>query len=113
MNENVFKFGIIGCGRIAERHAAQMAKYGKLQAVCDIVNQRANELAQLYNCNAYYTAEEFFNKEKEINIIAVCTPNGLHATHSIAAMEKWCTCSLRKTDGHYCSRLQSNDRSRR
>jgi UDP-N-acetyl-2-amino-2-deoxyglucuronate dehydrogenase len=32
----MLNFGIIGCGRIAERHAAEMKGLGNLVAVCDI-----------------------------------------------------------------------------
>jgi predicted dehydrogenase len=42
------KFAIIGCGRIAKRHAEQINKVGKLVAVCDIVLQNAAELAENY-----------------------------------------------------------------
>ena len=32
-----YKFAIIGCGRIADRHAAIMQKLGEIIAVCDII----------------------------------------------------------------------------
>ncbi len=40
MNEQI-GFGIIGCGRIAQRHAEHIHKRGKLVAVCDIVSEKA------------------------------------------------------------------------
>ncbi len=78
---------IIGCGRIAGRHAAQIVKHGKLAAVCDIVPTKANELAALYGCKAYYTIEELLAQEKELDLVSICTPNGLHAVHAIKALE--------------------------
>ena len=39
-------FAIIGCGRIAGRHAEQMIQHGKLVAVCDIIPEKAVALAE-------------------------------------------------------------------
>lgn len=80
-------FAIIGCGRIAKRHAEQMAKHGKLVAVCDIVPAKADELALLYNAKAYYSIDELLPAEKELDLVAICTPNGSHASNSIKALE--------------------------
>ena len=40
------KFAIVGCGRIAQRHAKQIQVNGKLQAVCDVVCSKADELGK-------------------------------------------------------------------
>jgi len=80
-------FAIIGCGRIAKRHAEQMIKHGKLAAVCDIIPEKANALAKLYNAIAYYSIEVLLKTETDLDLVAVCTPNGLHALHSIKALE--------------------------
>lgn len=78
-------FAIIGCGRIAERHAEQIHRLANLKAVCDIVETRASLLGQKYGSNVYTDYEELLRNEKGIDVIAVCTPNGLHAGHSIKA----------------------------
>jgi UDP-N-acetyl-2-amino-2-deoxyglucuronate dehydrogenase len=83
---NKIKFGIIGCGRIAQRHAEHINKYGKLIAVCDIVKEKATELANKYQAKVYEHVEDLLTNEKEIDVISVCTPNGLHASHSLAAL---------------------------
>ncbi|MEO6538529.1 MAG: Gfo/Idh/MocA family oxidoreductase [Ferruginibacter sp.] len=80
-------FGIIGCGRIAKRHAEQINKVGKLVAVCDIILDNALDLAGEYGGNIYQSIEELLYKEKDIEIISVCTPNGLHALHAIKSLE--------------------------
>ena len=85
MTEKI-KFGIIGCGRIAQRHAEHIANKGKLVAVCDIIKEKANELAKRYDARAYYSTEDMFANEKEIDVIAICSPNGLHAEHSIKGL---------------------------
>ena len=80
------KFAIIGCGRIAQRHAEHINRLGVLVAVCDIDPAKADTLAHQYKANAYYSIKDLLAKEKSIDVVAVCTPNGLHATHSIQAL---------------------------
>jgi predicted dehydrogenase len=84
------KFAIIGCGRIAQRHAEHIHKYGELVAVCDNVPEKADDLGKRFKANPYYSIEDLLKKEKEIDIVAICTPNGLHATHSIQSLKAGC-----------------------
>lgn len=84
---NNLKFVLIGCGRIGERHAEQITKTGKFLAVCDMDKSRADEMAQRYKVNAYYSIDDLLLHEKEANIISVCTPNGLHAEHCIKSLQ--------------------------
>ncbi|WP_255155289.1 hypothetical protein [Ferruginibacter sp. HRS2-29] len=44
-------FAIIGCLRIAKRHAEQIIKVGKLAAVCDTDMERAMEFSKAYGAN--------------------------------------------------------------
>ncbi|HLY71167.1 MAG TPA: Gfo/Idh/MocA family oxidoreductase [Puia sp.] len=83
---NKMKFAIIGCGRIAHRHAEHINNMGKLIAVCDVIKQKANELSKKYNAKSYYSVDELLANEKEIEVVSVCSPNGLHAEHSIKAL---------------------------
>jgi UDP-N-acetyl-2-amino-2-deoxyglucuronate dehydrogenase len=80
------KFGIIGCGRIAHRHADIIETMAELRAVCDIVPGRAEEFASKYGCNKYIEVNEFLRKEPDIEIVSVCTPNGLHGEHTIKSL---------------------------
>lgn len=81
------RIAIIGCGRIGQRHAAQIASVGILKAVCDIVPEKADKLSAANGCNAYYSIEKLLDTEKELDLISICTPNGLHAIHAIKALE--------------------------
>jgi UDP-N-acetyl-2-amino-2-deoxyglucuronate dehydrogenase len=80
------KFAIIGCGRIAQRHAEHILNNGELVAVCDNIFEKADEFAKKYNTKAYNSVEELFANEKKIDVVSVCSPNGLHAKHSIIAL---------------------------
>ena len=79
------KFAIVGCGRIAERHAEQINRLGVLQAVCATIDIRAKNLGQKYRSGVYTEYDDLLLKEKNIDVMSVCTPNGLHAEHSIKA----------------------------
>jgi UDP-N-acetyl-2-amino-2-deoxyglucuronate dehydrogenase len=80
-------FAIIGCGRIAQRHAEHIANIGNLIATCDIDINKAEVLAKKYNSKAYKEVNEMLSEQTNIDVVSICSPNGLHATHSIAALK--------------------------
>lgn len=86
----MIKFAIIGCGRIAQRHAQHIKNNGVLVAVCDIVKEKADTLAKEYDAKSYYTIQELLAVEKDIDVVAICSPNGLHAEHSILSLKAGC-----------------------
>jgi predicted dehydrogenase len=81
------RFAIIGCGRIAQRHAEHINNKGKLIAVCDTVKEKSDAMAAQYKARAYYTVEDLLANEKEVDVMAICSPNGLHAEHAIKALK--------------------------
>ncbi|MBC7866652.1 MAG: Gfo/Idh/MocA family oxidoreductase [Gloeobacteraceae cyanobacterium ES-bin-316] len=83
----IFSFAIIGCGRIARRHAEQINKIGTVAAVCDIVYENALDLSQEYNANLYLSIEDLLENEPIVDVVIICTPNGLHAHHSILSLQ--------------------------
>lgn len=84
--ENKVRFAIIGCGRIAQRHAEHISNNGILKAVCDIDFAKALELGEKYSASSYNSIDELLAKEKDLDIISVCSPNGMHAEHSIKSL---------------------------
>ena len=74
-------FAIIGCGNIGKRHAEHIEAVGKLVAVCDIAKSKAEELGKKYGAAAFVSIEELFAVTKSLDVVCVCTPNGLHALH--------------------------------
>src|SRR3954462_15039472 len=81
-----YRFAIIGCGRIATRHAEEISKGGKLGALCDIVPGKAETLASQYRATAYTCVSELLKNETQLQVVSVCTPNYLHAQHSIQSL---------------------------
>jgi UDP-N-acetyl-2-amino-2-deoxyglucuronate dehydrogenase len=86
----VLNFAIIGCGRIAQRHAEHINNNGKLVAVCDIVKEKADALASEYGAASYTDISLLLKNEKRIDVVAVCTPNGLHAANTIQSLQAGC-----------------------
>lgn len=83
----MYRFALVGCGNISNRHAENVNRVGSLAAVCDIDRQRADSVASKYNCKAFYAIDELLNQEKDIDVVVVCTPNGLHAAHTIKSLK--------------------------
>lgn len=80
------KFGIVGCGRIAQRHATHIARLGQLVSVCDIDEEKAVALAGQFQAEKFLTIEELL-ESGGIDVVSICTPNGLHAEHTIKALK--------------------------
>src|SRR4051794_6626514 len=81
------EFGIVGCGRIAQRHAEHIVNTGKLSAVCDTDIEKAKKLAEKYNVPWFESLHEMLTGVPSIDVVSVCTPNGLHAEHSIESLK--------------------------
>lgn len=84
---NKVRFAIIGCGRIAQRHAEHINKQGVLVAACDNVKEKADAMAATYGAAAYYDADTMLANLKDVDVVSICSPNGLHALHSIKALK--------------------------
>ncbi|MBF0625403.1 MAG: Gfo/Idh/MocA family oxidoreductase [Magnetococcales bacterium] len=84
-------FAIIGCGRIAARHAQQIVTVGALVACCDIEQSRAEMMAARHGGRAFASHGEMLQAMAGgIDVVAVCTPNGRHAQPAIDAFRAGC-----------------------
>lgn len=82
------RFGIIGCGRIAPRHADSLAEIpgAELAMVCDVVENRARHFAEKYGVT-YCTDYHELLANPDIDIVNICTPSGMHAQMTIDALK--------------------------
>lgn len=80
-------FAVIGCGRIAQRHAEHISKVGKLVAVCDIDVAKARDLAARFQAEPYQYIDDLLQNTPSLDVVSICSPNGLHAEHSIKALK--------------------------
>ncbi len=81
-------WGIIGCGVIAPIHAdaVQANEQAELVQVYDIVEERANKLAEDYDCSYVTNLEELLAND-DIQAVSICTPSGMHSEYAIAAAQ--------------------------
>lgn len=84
----MINIAIIGCGRIAQRHAEHIINTEglKLVAVCDNIATKAKLLVQNTECRFYTNLEDMLLNQSNIDVVSICTPNGLHAEHTIMAL---------------------------
>lgn len=84
---NKLRVGLIGCGRIVSQHLAAIATLKnqiKLMAVCDTNREIAKEVGLKYKV-PFYTNYQDLLKRKDLDLVVICTPNGLHYPMALAA----------------------------
>ena len=82
------RVALVGCGRVAPRHAQSLTELpdARLVAVADLIDSRAAHFAREYGAEAY-TDYRYLLDRRDIDLIHICTPSGLHAEMGIAAVE--------------------------
>jgi UDP-N-acetyl-2-amino-2-deoxyglucuronate dehydrogenase len=83
----MLRFALVGCGRIARRHAELLGqnqiRNAGLAAVCDVVEAKARALADKFSV-PWFTDMHRMLREEQVDAIAVLTESGLHAEHVTA-----------------------------
>ncbi|MBL8010475.1 MAG: Gfo/Idh/MocA family oxidoreductase [Flavobacteriales bacterium] len=82
------RFAVIGCGHIGKRHAEMIQRDGEaeLVALCD-VRPRAELGLDGHDVPFFTDPEAMLRDVPGIDVVNVCSPNGLHARHSLLALE--------------------------
>jgi UDP-N-acetyl-2-amino-2-deoxyglucuronate dehydrogenase len=81
------KFAIVGLGNIGQRHAEHIIQHSdaKLVDICDVNPNQLQKISD-NDINKYTTLLELL-KYTTADVINICTPNYLHATHTIASLQ--------------------------
>lgn len=83
----MLNFALVGCGKIAARHAQLLGnneiKNARLSAVCDKSKVTAQEMARQFKVPFYTEIAEMMEKEKDLHAVSVLTPSGLHAENVV------------------------------
>ncbi len=84
------RFAIAGCGHIGLRHAEMIHRHpeAELVALCDIRSKEELKLGEYSNLPFFTSVDDMLNSDASIDVVCVCTPNGLHAEHSLKALDK-------------------------
>ena len=81
----VINVALIGCGRVAGHHARSIENipdYANLVSVCDLIDDRRNELGKTHNVPTYNNYFEMLEKHPEIDVVSIITPSGMHYEHA-------------------------------
>ena len=86
--EHTVKFAVVGCGHIGKRHAEMVRRHpeAELVALCDVRTQEETG-TEGYEVPYFTDLEQMLTEVRGIDVVNVCTPNGLHAPQSLAALE--------------------------
>jgi UDP-N-acetyl-2-amino-2-deoxyglucuronate dehydrogenase len=84
------RIALVGCGRISKNHFDAIRKVDglSLAAVCDTDAERARRAGEEQGVPAYRTIDDMLrasDDEAPFDIVAVCTPSGLHSAHGASA----------------------------
>ncbi len=82
------KFAVIGAGHIGKRHAEMITREEDAELVALVDVRSAEECdAAHFNVPFFNTIEDLLASDLDFDVVNICTPNGLHAEQSIAALE--------------------------
>jgi len=113
MNRQDFRIGLVGCGRISKTHFDALARVDglTLSGVADTDVDRARAAGESQRVPWYRSVDELL-AAGNVDIVAVCTPSGLHSAHGVAVaragkhvvVEKPMSISLEQADAlvHAC-----------
>ena len=78
------KFALVGCGRIAPRHAESLQKVtgAELVAAADIISDKADAFCDKYKAKSFHSIDALI-QWGQFDVVNICTPSGLHAEHAI------------------------------
>ncbi|QQR85223.1 MAG: Gfo/Idh/MocA family oxidoreductase [Flavobacteriales bacterium] len=81
------KFAVVGCGHIGKRHAEMVKRHAEaeLVALCD-VRTAAEAGVQDFGVPVFNDLDTMLREVPGIEVVNVCTPNGLHAQQSLKAL---------------------------
>ncbi|MBI4671986.1 MAG: Gfo/Idh/MocA family oxidoreductase [Chloroflexi bacterium] len=82
--------GILGTGNVSTEHinAYMRNPHTEIVALCNRTREGAEKRAALLNLSCdIYTDLDAFLRDDRIQLISICTPNDLHAEHTIAAAQ--------------------------
>lgn len=84
------RFAVFGLGHIGRRHAALIAAHAEaeLVALCDLLPRQELNWPEgvLPETPLFANLEEFLAAKPNLDVVCICTPNGLHAPQAIALL---------------------------
>jgi UDP-N-acetyl-2-amino-2-deoxyglucuronate dehydrogenase len=99
-----YRVALVGCGRIAQTHFDALATVPglRLTGVCDILPDRARAAGEGQGV-PHFTSYEKMLAEAPSDLVAICTPSGMHPQHGIMAARAGIWCRRATTRACGCS----------
>ena len=88
MNESKIRWGILGCGRIARKFAAdlRLVADAELVAIASRNKETLEQFAKDFPCKHLHNSYEALAANKEIDVIYVATPHSHHHEHTMLCL---------------------------
>lgn len=85
---SVISFAVVGMGHIGKRHAEMIERNynSRLVAVCDILEPDKLEIDHL-DVPYFKSLDDLIQSDLEIDVVNICTPNGLHAQQALQVLD--------------------------
>ena len=85
---NKIRFAVVGCGHIGKRHAEMIVREegAELVALCDI-RSREELGIEAHKVPFFSSLDDLLQNVKEVDVVNICTSNGLHAEMAIRSVE--------------------------
>jgi len=83
-------FGVVGFGHIGKKHALMVSgnEESELKAVVDTDPEKVKQAKEFYpTIQVFETIDELIEADLDLDVVNICTPNGLHAAQSIKMLE--------------------------
>ena len=96
--DKIIRFAIIGCGHIGKRHAEMIIRNpeAELVALCDILPRENLGLEKYAEIPFFSSIDDFLSAGIPVDVLTICTPNGLHAPIAIRALNTGCHVVIEK-----------------
>ena len=88
---NNINVGIIGLGRITLHHIQNIVREKKISlvSICDLDRSKLSKFSKKFDVPGYLNYNEMIKKHKNLNLIIIATPSGMHYEHSYEILKKF------------------------
>lgn len=89
MQQDSIRFAVVGAGHIGKRHAEMIQRHSdcSLVAICDTKPESDLELER-FSVPFFNSLKDLLETGPEFDVLSVASPNGCHAEHALAGLEK-------------------------
>jgi UDP-N-acetyl-2-amino-2-deoxyglucuronate dehydrogenase len=87
MTNPKIRFAIVGSGHVGKRHAEMIRRNpeAELVAMCDVVDESEADI-KAFDVPYFLGMEAMMNSNHDFDVVTICSPNGLHASQSLLAL---------------------------